>query len=148
MFSNPILLAITRFTHRPRYCFRRKVHGKACWTPTQLTSTFPPVSALPPLISLSSSRLVSSPLLSCRVASWWLLQSSMILQHCMQSVTFDPFMYLSVPIPVRNEKMVAVVMLPRIRTRYVVGSTSTGLSAQEAASGERRSVAVLCCAVL
>lgn len=65
----------------------------------------------------------------------------------LQSVTFDPFMYLSVPIPVRNEKMVAVVMLPRIRTRYVVGSTSTGLSAQEAASGERRSVAVLCCAV-
>ncbi|CAN0437466.1 unnamed protein product, partial [Hapterophycus canaliculatus] len=31
-------------------------------------------------------------------------------------------MYLSVPIPVRNEKMVAVVMLPRIRTRYLLRS--------------------------
>lgn len=52
-----------------------------------------------------------------------------------QSVTFDPFMYLSVPIPVRNEKMVAVVMIPRIRTRYVVGS-SNGVGAEDAASGE------------
>lgn len=46
-----------------------------------------------------------------------------------QSVTFDPFMYLSVPIPVRNEKMVEVVMLPRIRTRYFV--TPDGVGAED-----------------
>lgn len=52
-----------------------------------------------------------------------------------QSVTFDPFMYLSVPIPVRNEKMVAVVMIPRIRTRYVVGSNDR-VGAHNTATGE------------
>ncbi|CAN0571368.1 unnamed protein product, partial [Ectocarpus sp. 12 AP-2014] len=46
-----------------------------------------------------------------------------------KSVTFDPFMYLSVPIPVRNEKMVTVVMLPRIRTRYLV--RSSGLNGED-----------------
>ncbi|CAM9124714.1 unnamed protein product [Ectocarpus sp. 4 AP-2014] len=48
-----------------------------------------------------------------------------------KSVTFDPFMYLSVPIPVRNEKMVTVVMLPRIRTRYLV--RSSGLTGEDGA---------------
>lgn len=52
----------------------------------------------------------------------------------LQSVTFDPFMYLSVPIPIRNEKMVAVVLLPRIRTRDIVGS-GTGGNAGEHGAG-------------
>lgn len=34
-------------------------------------------------------------------------------------MTFDPFMYLSVPIPIRNEKLVAVLFLPRIRKRDI-----------------------------
>lgn len=56
-----------------------------------------------------------------------------------QSVTFDPFMYLSVPIPVRNEKMVTVVMLPRIRTRYLV--RSSGLNGEDGAvAGGKMSV--------
>lgn len=44
----------------------------------------------------------------------------------LQSVTFDPFMYLSVPIPVRLEKMVMVVMLPRICRRDLAASNRTG----------------------
>lgn len=60
----------------------------------------------------------------------------------MQSVTFDPFMYLSVPIPIRNEKMVAVVLLPRIRTRDIVGSGEGAASGEAAGAGEER--AVLC----
>ncbi|CAM9526893.1 unnamed protein product, partial [Laminaria digitata] len=50
-----------------------------------------------------------------------------------KSVTFDPFMYLSVPIPVRNEKTLAVVMLPGIRTRDIVGSDRAGAGDDAAA---------------
>ena len=45
-------------------------------------------------------------------------------------------MYLSVPIPVRNEKTLAVVMLPGIRTRDIVGSDRAGARDDVAAEGK------------
>lgn len=53
-------------------------------------------------------------------------------------MTFDPFMYLSVPIPIRNEKMVAVVLLPRIRTRDIMGSEGDRAEGDVAGTGERQ----------
>lgn len=47
-------------------------------------------------------------------------------------------MYLSVPIPIRNEKMVAVVLLPRIRTRDIVGSEGDRAGGAVAGIGERQ----------
>lgn len=52
-----------------------------------------------------------------------------------QSVTFDPFMYLSVPIPIRNEKLVAITLLPRIRTKDI-GETASGDDPSSEVTGE------------
>lgn len=56
-------------------------------------------------------------------------------------------MYLSVPIPVRNEKTLAVVMLPKIRTRDIVASHRAGTGDDAAAEGTQAHGFALVCFV-
>lgn len=58
-----------------------------------------------------------------------------------QSVTFDPFMYLSVPIPTRNEKMLRLILLPRIRTKDIIGNAS-GSDIPVSSSGEQSKMSI------
>lgn len=51
-------------------------------------------------------------------------------------------MCLQVPIPIRNDKMVTVILLPRIRTRDIVGSTTGGDASTRTAGIDDAEVAV------